>query len=101
MPKTATATASDTIHVQNCLRYFNYVHSQWRTCSRGAAYSAPRGACTSPFFLIGAQILVRGRRVNGRRSRSRATARRAAIDSVTASWIIGAEEDGSVLYCRT
>ncbi len=42
--------------------------------------------------------LVSGHLVNGRRSRSRATVRRAAVDAVAASWTIGSEVDGS---CRT
>jgi len=37
---------------------------------------------------------VRGHRVQGRRSRSRATARRAALEAVAASRTIEAEEDG-------
>src|SRR3989442_13838617 len=44
------------------------------------------------------RILVSGCRVNGRRSRSLATARRAAIDAVAASWTMGGEEDGCALY---
>ncbi len=41
--------------------------------------SRTRTACSIPVFLAGAESLGSGRRVNGRRSRSRATARRAAI----------------------
>src|SRR5258708_7033669 len=41
------------------------------------------------------RILGSDRRVKGRRSRSRATARRAALEAVAASWTMGAEEDGS------
>jgi hypothetical protein len=45
-------------------------------------------------FLTGAKIRVSGRRVKGLRE---ATARRAALDVVAASWTIGSEEDGCVL----
>lgn len=41
------------------------------------------------------QILASGCRVKGRRSRSRATVRRAALDSVAASWTIPSEEDAA------
>ena len=47
----------------------------------------------SPVFLIAAARMS-GRRINGRRSRSRATARRTAIDAVAVSWTIESEEDG-------
>jgi len=42
---------------------------------------------------------VSGRRVEGRRSRSHATARRAALDAATASRTIGSEEDGLARRC--
>ena len=45
------------------------------------------------------QSQVRGRRVQGRRSRSHATARRAALDAVAAIRIIEAEEDGTSPPC--
>ena len=41
----------------------------------------------SPFFLVGAESLVSGRRVQGRRSRSRAKACKAALDAVAARWL--------------
>ena len=44
--------------------------------------SRTRTACSVPVFLAGAESLGSGRRVNGRRSRSRATPHRAAIDAV-------------------
>ncbi len=74
------------------------------SCARGEAFPACQclrssdrragGSPNPPVFLVGGRNLVSGRLVNGRRSRSRATARRAAIDAVAASWTIGSEEDG-------
>src|SRR5258708_36232582 len=52
-----------------------------------------------PAFPAGAEILVSGRWVNGRRSRSRAMARRAAIDAAGASWTIAGR--GRRLYTTT
>ncbi len=46
-----------------------------------------------PVVLAGASSRG-GHRINGRRSRSRATARRAAVDAVAATWTIGSEDDG-------
>jgi hypothetical protein len=47
-----------------------------------------------PVLLVGAKTRVSGCRVQGRWSRSRATARRAALDAVAAIRRIEAEEDG-------
>src|SRR5215468_5028905 len=73
-------------------------------CGRGAqlAEDAIAGIALLLRFPRRRRILVSGRRVNGRRSRSHATARRAAIDAVAASWTIGSEEGGCVLRraCR-
>jgi hypothetical protein len=57
-------------------------------------YGAELRPHISPVLPRRRRILGSGRRVNGRRSRSRATARRAAIDAVAASWTLEAEEDG-------
>lgn len=53
-----------------------------------------RRALVHPVILVGAKTTGSGLRVNGRRSRLCATARRAAIDAVAASWTIGSEDDG-------
>ena len=55
-------------------------------------------AYSAPVFLAGAKSQVSGCRVQGRRSRSHATARRAALDAVAAIRTIGSEEDGLAPY---
>jgi hypothetical protein len=49
---------------------------------------------TSPVILAGGKNQVSAQRVWGRRSRSHATALRAALDAVAASWTIESEAGG-------
>jgi hypothetical protein len=53
-----------------------------------------RRSLVRPVVLVGAEPMGGAIGVNGRRSRSRATARRAAIEAVAASWTIVSEDDG-------
>src|SRR5215472_947895 len=61
------------------------------------AVSLPGSLATSTFLLHLSrrrQFLVNGFHVNSRHSRPHAAARRAAIDTVAASWIMDGEETG-------